>query len=248
MPASFSCFARSADMWPIDAQRLRLVCSATSFAPSRTFAKSRFERPWPCVTMQKRCAPAASAARACSSICSGSISACIGVSASAYFDCAQKPQSSAQPAALGVHERAHVGRLAEVVLAHHPGDVDQPLDVGVVGELAELERLVEGDQGGHSGAAKCVGRARARLRIGLASVYSYASASSTFRREARRGGRDRGQHAGEHRQDREHDQAEPKGIESRKPSSSSATVVTTPRMKPTVRPSTAPIRAVITDS
>src|SRR5918996_2490927 len=47
--------------------------------------------------MQKRCAPAASAARACSSICSGSIIACIGVSASAYRDWAQKPQSSAQP-------------------------------------------------------------------------------------------------------------------------------------------------------
>src|SRR6516165_1169003 len=47
--------------------------------------------------MQKRCAPAASAASACSSTCSGSIIACIGVSASAKRDCAQKPQSSAQP-------------------------------------------------------------------------------------------------------------------------------------------------------
>ena len=47
--------------------------------------------------MQKRCAPAASAARACSRICSGSIIACIGVSASAKRDCAQKPQSSAHP-------------------------------------------------------------------------------------------------------------------------------------------------------
>ncbi len=47
--------------------------------------------------MQKRWAPAASAARACSRIWSGSIIACIGVSASAYFDCAQNPQSSAQP-------------------------------------------------------------------------------------------------------------------------------------------------------
>ena len=97
MPASLSCRARSGDMWPIEAQRFRFVCSATSRAPSTTFAKSRFERPWPWVTMQKRCAPAASAAFACSRIWSGSIIACIGVSASAYFDCAQKPQSSAQP-------------------------------------------------------------------------------------------------------------------------------------------------------
>ena len=84
-------------MCPTDAQRLRFVCSATSRAPSSTVSKSRFERPWPCVTMQKRCAPAASAARACSSICSGAIIACIGVSASAKRDCAQNPQSSAQP-------------------------------------------------------------------------------------------------------------------------------------------------------
>ena len=97
MPASFSAFARATDMWPIDAQRLRLVCSATSFAPSTMFWKSRLESPWPCVTMQKRCAPAASAACACSRICSGDIIACMGVSASAYFDCAQNPQSSAQP-------------------------------------------------------------------------------------------------------------------------------------------------------
>ena len=73
-------------MWPIDAQRLRLVCSATSRAPASTFSKSRLESPCPWVTMQKRCAPAASAARACSRICSGSIIACSGVSASAYFD------------------------------------------------------------------------------------------------------------------------------------------------------------------
>jgi hypothetical protein len=97
MPASRSDFARSTDMWPIDAQRLRFVCSATRRAPSSTFWKSRFDSPWPWVTMQKRCAPAASAARACSRICSGVIIACMGVSDSAYFDCAQKPQSSAQP-------------------------------------------------------------------------------------------------------------------------------------------------------
>ena len=30
-----------------------------------------------------------------------------------------------------------------------PGDLDQALDVGVVGELSELERFVEGDQRRH---------------------------------------------------------------------------------------------------
>ena len=70
-------------MCPIEAQRFRLVFSETSRAPSRILAKSRLERPWPWVTMQKRWAPAASAALACSRIWSGSIIACIGVSASA---------------------------------------------------------------------------------------------------------------------------------------------------------------------
>src|SRR5436305_1526706 len=96
MPASFRRLARSTDMWPIDTQRLRFVCSATSRAPSTTFSKSRFDSPCPCVTMQNRCAPAASAARACSRICSGLIIACIGVGASAKRDCEAKPQSSAQ--------------------------------------------------------------------------------------------------------------------------------------------------------
>jgi hypothetical protein len=97
MPASRSAFARSTDMCPIEAQRLRLVCSAPRGGRLQYFSKSRLDSPWPWVTMQKRCAPAASAARACSSICSGSIIACIGVSASAKRDWAQKPQSSAQP-------------------------------------------------------------------------------------------------------------------------------------------------------
>src|SRR5450759_2325702 len=35
MPASLSALARAGDMWPIDAQRLRLVFSATSRAPAR---------------------------------------------------------------------------------------------------------------------------------------------------------------------------------------------------------------------
>ncbi len=45
MPACFSALARSADMWPIETQRFRFVCSATSRAPVSTFSKSRFESP-----------------------------------------------------------------------------------------------------------------------------------------------------------------------------------------------------------
>src|SRR5918995_349793 len=50
-----------------------------------------------CPTEAQRLRLVCSAARACSRIWSGSIMACSGVSASAYFDWAQNPQSSAQP-------------------------------------------------------------------------------------------------------------------------------------------------------
>ena len=66
-----------------DLAKRDFVCSATRRAPARIFSKSRLASPWPCVTMQNRWAPAASAACACSRICSGSIIGCIGVSASA---------------------------------------------------------------------------------------------------------------------------------------------------------------------
>ena len=135
-------------MCPIDAQRLRFVCSATSFAPSTTFEKSRFDSPWPCVTMQKRCAPAASAACACSRICSGDIIACIGVWASAKRDWAQNPQSSAQPPDLAftsehrsVESPKRSGRGRQRAL--HQG-----LDLRMILDLAERERFLVGDERG----------------------------------------------------------------------------------------------------
>ena len=52
-------------------------------------------------------------------------------------------------ARLGVDQRAHVGRVAEVLLAHLPGALDQLADLLVVAQLAERQRFLEGDQGGH---------------------------------------------------------------------------------------------------
>ena len=138
-------------MWPIDAQRLRFVCSATSRAPSRIASKSRFESPWPCVTMQNRCAPAASAAFACSRICSADIIACIGVSASAKRDCAQKPQSSAQPPDFAFTSEHMSVAVVEALDARAPRALDQRLDLGVVLQLAEPERLLAGDERRHGG-------------------------------------------------------------------------------------------------
>ena len=42
-------------------------------------------------------------------------------------------------ARLGVDQRAHVGRVAEVLPAHLPGALDQRFDLGGLGEAAELE-------------------------------------------------------------------------------------------------------------
>ena len=137
-------------MWPTDAQRLRLVCSATSRAPSSTFSKSRLESPWPWVTMQKRCAPAASAALACSRICSGSIIACSGVSASAKRDWAQKPQSSAQPPDFALTSE-HMSVLSPNCSCRAvPGALDEREDLVVVLELAEADGFFAGDERRHA--------------------------------------------------------------------------------------------------
>ena len=99
--------------------------------------------------MQKRCAPAASAARACSRICSGVIIACIGVSASAKRDWAQKPQSSAQPPDLAFTSEHMSVESANRSTRASPGTLHERLDLGVVLDLAELTRLFGGDQRGH---------------------------------------------------------------------------------------------------
>ena len=46
-------------------------------------------------------------------------------------------------ARLGVDQRAHVGRVAEVLLPHLPGTLDQVADLLVLGQLAERQRFVE---------------------------------------------------------------------------------------------------------
>ena len=131
-------------MWPIEAQRFRLVCSATSRAPSRIFSKSRFESPWPWVTMQKRCAPGRlGGPRVLEDLLGlhhrvhrrvGLGEARLGAEAAVLGAAAR----------LGVDQRAHVGRVAEALDARLPGALDQRLDLGVVLDLAEPERLFAG--------------------------------------------------------------------------------------------------------
>ena len=53
---------------------------------------------------------------------------------------------------LGVDQRAHVGGVAEVLAAHRPGTLDQLTDLPMVGQLAQGEGFLKGDQGQHAAA------------------------------------------------------------------------------------------------
>src|SRR5215213_6577058 len=178
MPASLSAFARPPDMCPTETQRLRFVCLATSRAPARIFSKSRFESPWPCVTMQKRWAPAASAACACSRICSGSIIACIGVSASAYRDWAQKPQSSAQPPdfAFTSEHMSVASAKRSVRTAQARSTMSQIPSWSVVAASSSASSKVK--SGGIRGESRC--------EIGRLPVPKGRSGAATLRRMTRR--------------------------------------------------------------
>src|SRR5680860_1916260 len=49
-------------------------------------------------------------------------------------------------ARLGVDQRAHVGGIAEVLDPRLPGPVDEHLDLGVIGGLAQLQCFLVGDE------------------------------------------------------------------------------------------------------
>jgi hypothetical protein len=52
-------------------------------------------------------------------------------------------------ARLGVDQRAHVGRVAEALDARLPGPLDKRLDLAVIGDLTEPQRLFACDQWRH---------------------------------------------------------------------------------------------------
>jgi hypothetical protein len=66
------------------------------------------------------------------------------------------PRLGAEAAVLGasarlrVDERAHIGRVREALAPDLPGALDEVPDPLAIGHLAELERLVEADQGWHA--------------------------------------------------------------------------------------------------
>ena len=137
-------------MWPIEAQRFRLVCSATSSAPSRIFCEVALGEP---LALGDH-AEAVGAGRLGRL---GVLEDLLGLHHRVHrrvgLGVARLGAEAAvlgAAAGLGVDQRAHVGRVAEVLAAHLPGALDQVADLLVVGQLAEREGFVEGDQGGHS--------------------------------------------------------------------------------------------------
>ena len=88
--------------------------------------------------------------RACSRICSGSIIACIGVSASANRDCAQKPQSSAQPPDFALtSEHMSVESPKRSCRASHARSTSASISAWS-SSSPRRERLLAGDQRRHA--------------------------------------------------------------------------------------------------
>ena len=149
MPASRSARARSAEMCPTEAQRLRLVCSETRRTPSRYFCEVALGE---ALTLGDHA----------EAVCSGRLGgACVledllglhhrvhrrlGVGEARLGAEAAVLRAAAR---LGVDERAHVGRVGEALDAGSPGALDQRFDLRVILELAQVKGLLARDQRGH---------------------------------------------------------------------------------------------------
>ena len=124
--------ARSADMWPIEAQRFRLVCSATSRAPSSDLREVALRQP---LALGDH-AEAVSAGRLGGP---GVLEDLLGLHHRVHrrvglgvARLGAEPAVLGAAARLGVDQRAHVGRVAEVLPPHLPGALDQLRDLVVV--------------------------------------------------------------------------------------------------------------------
>ena len=149
-PASFSDLARSADMWPIEAQRLRLVCSATSRVPSRIFCEVAFGE---ALALGDHAEAVGAGGFGGFRVFEDLLRLQHRVHRRVGLGVARLGAEAAvlgAAAGLGVDQRAHVGRVAEVLAADLPGALDQGADLLVVGQPAVVEGFVKGDQRGHS--------------------------------------------------------------------------------------------------
>ncbi len=139
-------------MWPIEAQRFRLVCSATSLVALEDFLEVALGEP---LTLGDHAEAVGARRFGGFRVLEDLLRLHHRVHRRVRLGVARLGAEAAvlgAAAGLGVDQRAHVGRVAEVLTPHRPGALDQLADLLVVGQLAQRQRFLEGDQGGHSGA------------------------------------------------------------------------------------------------
>ena len=136
-------------MWPIDAQRLRLVCSATSLRALEDLLEVALRE-----TLALGDHAEAVGARGLGGL--GVLEDLLGLEHRVHrrlrLGVARLGAEAAvlgAPTRLGVDQRAHVGRVAEVLLPHLPGPLDEVADLLVIGQLAQRESFFKGDQRAH---------------------------------------------------------------------------------------------------
>ena len=151
MPASLSCFARFVLMCPIEAQRLRLVCS-------RDEPRALEDRLEVALGEPLALGDHAEAVRARRLGRLGVLEDLLGrhhrVHRRLGLGEARLGAEAAvlrAAARLGVHQRAHVGGVVEALDPGPPGPLDECLDLGVILHLAEPDRLLAGDERRHGG-------------------------------------------------------------------------------------------------
>ena len=130
-------------MWPIEAQRFRLVCSATSLGALEDLGEVAFGE---ALALGDHAEAVGAGGLGRLRVLEDLLRLHHRVHRRVGLGVARLGAEAAvlgAAARLGVDQRAHVGRVAEVLLPHLPGALDQLADLLVVGQLAERERLVE---------------------------------------------------------------------------------------------------------
>ena len=134
-------------MWPIEAQRFRLVCSATSFGALEDLLEVALGE---ALALGDHAEAVGAGRLGRLRVLEDLLGLHHRVHRRVRLGVARLGAEAAvlgAAARLGVDQRAHVGRVAEVLAPHLPGALDQLADLLVVGQLAERERFLEGDQG-----------------------------------------------------------------------------------------------------
>ena len=158
-------------MCPIDTQRLRFVCSATSRAPVEHLLEVALGQS---LALGDHAEPVGAGGLGGPRVLEDLLGLHHRVHRRVGLGVARLGAEATVLGAatrLGVDQRAHVGRVLEALRPRAPCALDQSADLDVILELAELERFVAGDQRRHGRNARRrggrVGGVGAPGRLGL---------------------------------------------------------------------------------